>query len=730
MRLTAELAFTQLKEKRKRTILTLLGIVLSVAMITAVFGFVASGRDAMYDVVLSQGNYHIGYIGVTPEDADILATAPEFESSYTEKNNIGNFGFYARLKAPTGDDWQTLYDIAERYGIEDFSAIVNRDLLALEGYVPDAYTTSLFVMAGILSFIIISSSIIVISNAFRVSAAERTRQFGILKSVGATSKQIRASVIYEGMFLAIIGIPIGLIVGLGIEYVGVLLADYFLVDLNRINDMKINLEFSAPWWALAFAIALAFVTIFLSAYFPARKAAKISAIDAIRGTGTIKLKHKKVRSSFIIRKIFGVEGELAAKSMKRSSKSHRATVLALSSSVILFLVGNSFGESMITGVGAVRPNIKTTVETYVNSHSPLHSIMTTEKAREITQQFRDYDKSAEIVMIGENLMFYNTKGFSGGNKKYLSEMGKKTFDSGGSDTWISFIVLDDDFYKEICKKAGAKEGENIILNQVNLIVDGKHSLFSPFVDDIKELTIRGYKNVKDGSDYLFEPEEEDEIIKIGGTLNKLPSELIWMTDTTIVYIVTPNSEMTNVRWLVNVKDAAGFAKFSKEILDNNITDGPIGGVAYNSEDIKAMTAARQGFANLIMVFIYGFIAMLTLIGFTNVVSTISTNINLRKREFAVLMSMGMTQKGINKMLNFESIIYGIRSIFFGLIIGLLFSYVIYKSMTDIVFYPYNFPIIPVLIAVVAVLVVTFTTMRFATSKIKKSNIIESIRQSE
>ncbi|MDR2770751.1 MAG: FtsX-like permease family protein, partial [Clostridiales Family XIII bacterium] len=166
MKLTARLAYSQLKINRKRTIWTLAGIALSAAMLTAVCGFVASARLA----------------------------------------------------------------VKTAFGIDSYSA---------------ALTAAMTALGLLLGAIIVFASVIVASNAFRVSAGERTRQFGILKSVGATKRQIAQMIVYEGMFLSAIAIPVGWVLGLFVEFAGTLVVTDLLNMLNR--DGALTVEMSMPF---------------------------------------------------------------------------------------------------------------------------------------------------------------------------------------------------------------------------------------------------------------------------------------------------------------------------------------------------------------------------------------------------------------------------------------------------------------------------------------------------
>ena len=292
MKLTRKLAHSQIKTNRSRTFWTLAGIALSTAMITAVFGFAASG-DAMF------------------------------------REHIGDNEFYLNM-----------------------------------------YTSMLYGISMVFVSIIVIASVIVVSNSFRVSAAERTTQFGILKSVGATKKQIAETILYEGVYLCLIGIPVGIVLGLLVNLAGVHIVDHFLAGVNALSADILRLDFVVAWQAIALSIIFSFATVCLSAWLPARKAAKISAIDAIRGAGDVKIETKKLRASWLVKKLFGFEGLLASKSLKRSRRNFRATVVSLTVSIVLFIVVGMFGVMMRTLTTVFFPGVEANAvaEFYTHNH--------------------------------------------------------------------------------------------------------------------------------------------------------------------------------------------------------------------------------------------------------------------------------------------------------------------------------------------------------------------------
>jgi putative ABC transport system permease protein len=200
---------------------------------------------------------------------------------------------------------------------------------------------------------------VIASNAFRVSAGERTKQFGLLKSIGATSKQITAAVVSEGIYLCLAGIPLGLLLGNIIHLIGAGIVETLFREVNASgmvnNDVGLHLSYVFSWEATVLATLVSFLTVLVSAWLPARKVAKIPALDAIRQSGETAPADKPVKVSSFTRLLFGCEGVLAAKYVKRSRRNYRATVTALCVSIILFMVGSFFASGMEASMRTAMP---------------------------------------------------------------------------------------------------------------------------------------------------------------------------------------------------------------------------------------------------------------------------------------------------------------------------------------------------------------------------------------
>ena len=272
-----------------------------------------------------------------------ILSAEENEKSVTADATIKNSqtaNFYVTLKNPKEYE-NVINQIKNTMEAETDSEIevyINEDLLRFEGVLSESTLGVLYGIASVIIVIIIVSSVFVIRNSFSISVSEKTKQYGMLASVGATKKQIKRSVLLEGLYIGIVAIPLGIL--LGIVAIIILL---WIVNL-LIGDMMEGTEFvyNVPGMAILISVVISGITIFLSCLIPAIKASKIPPIEAIRGTDDIKIKTRKIKTSKLTKKLFGIGGVIASKNLKRNRKKYRTTVVSLVVSISIFIALSSF----------------------------------------------------------------------------------------------------------------------------------------------------------------------------------------------------------------------------------------------------------------------------------------------------------------------------------------------------------------------------------------------------
>ncbi len=630
--ITASLALSQLKQNRKRTLITVIGIVLSVAMITAVFGFAASGIEALRDLV---GDEHV-----------------------------------------------------------------------------HSYSSIFIWMSAIFGSIVIIASIIVISNAFRISATERLRQFGILKSTGATRRQILKIVLHEGVLLSLIAIPAGLVVGLLVEWLGTSIGDTLLEPMNKLlnNEAVIHMQFIFHLPSVLLAMCLSFATIMLSAFFPARTAAKVPAMEAIRLTREFTTKGHKARRHRLAQLLFGFEGTLAAKSIRRSKRTYRAMVTALTISIVLFLVCGSLNTQMTMTMNQTYMNIDATSLMYLNAGKqvPMPQLDT------LTEKFASYPDTELFT-----LQYDSRYTMSADDPSINSAL--QTVDSEGNrqDVQVSLITIDPTHYTELCKRAGVPVGSNILINSAQQTQNGKSIEFQPLQFTGQTLTLRN-------QDETFSVPLDGQLIS-----TQVPQE-IFNSSAAPVKIITADATAIQALWFATSLDPEGFTQYAADQLSAyvNADTAQTAHYSYSAEDMTAVTAMTRSLTKLITIFLYGFVGMLSLIGLTSVLSAISANVQLRAREFAVLKSVGMTERGLRRMLALESVMSAMKSLLYGLPLGSLAMYLIYVAITQQDAFQFIFPWTLLLEAVAGVFVIALITTQYAASKLRGGSIVETIRMGE
>ena len=575
----------------------------------------------------------------------------------------------------------------------------NSSLIDYEGGVSDTTMASLYSVGAVVIVIIILSSVFVIRNSFSISVSEKTKQYGMLSSIGATKKQIKKSVLYEGFYIGIIGIPLGILCGMLavvilLQVVNVLLGD----SLNE------KCVFSIPILAIIASIVISAITIYLSCILPARRASKISPIEAIRGNDDIKIKAKKVKTSKITKKLFGIGGVIASKNLKRNKKKYRTTVISLVVSISIFISLSSFLDYGGKIVNVYYKDLGYDISVYDGT-------------------VENYNEITKLDNVEEYSYSYMTEGSVDINK-YGSEFGKKRIAKDGEETnSITIILINNDYFKKFIEHLGIQSTNYkdiaILEDDAYEYIDEKtvfENYYSLKTGDSIEVTLTngekrtvkiskktderpmGYKNVYSNGGYLFVSEDfiqdksDEKSFHMGSLVIKSqnPDEL--------------ENEINNLKKTNNL--------YSKLYI-NNISK-------YVEENKKIIL--------LISIFLYGFIAVITLIGVTNIFNTITTNMILRSKEFANLKSVGMTTKEFNRMIRLESILYGLKSLLIGIPLGLIGSYCIYNGIAKGLDFGYILPLKSIIIAIIFVFIIVGLTMKYSLNKINKQNIIETIRE--
>lgn len=610
-----------------------------------------------------------------------------------EENSIGKYNVAVVYK-DVKETYENTAKIEKVLQIEEQNENIeldyNSNVLRWSGVSKNDNTNAMiFSVSAIILGIIIFTAIWVIKNSFQMMVMEKNKQYGMLASIGATSKQIKRNILYEGVLMGMIGIPIGIL--------GAMLAVYLLIlflNMQIANYMQTQFYFYFPILTISIGTFLSLFTIYLSCILPARKASKISPIEAIRQTKDIKIKANQIRMPKIIKKVFKVGGEISYKNLKRSKKKYRATILSIIISIIIFIaissitryalkLGNIYYETrgynlLVSGEKEIYDQILKldNIESYA-MHKTIY-IQTEEK--DINENMIQYSGSNDGLVMGI---------VSVGEEEYerlIKKIGITPEEANkGAILYDKINAYNNDKY-EIIRATNLKEKDTMIAE----IIKDKTKVEIPIISVNPEYPM----GIGENSHKLVVSEKYFKKLQKDYQLGSL-------------YIKTNNiDELT-------------------QQIDNILKANPNNTTDYTNYDIIEREA--KSMETTLYVFLYGFIIVITIIGMTNIFNTITTNMLLRSKEFANLKSIGMTQKEFNKMIRLESIFYGAKSLLIGIPLGMLVSYYIYKAFGNSIEMGYEIPVMPIVLSIIFVFLIVWTTMQYALKKINKQNIIETIR---
>ena len=592
---------------------------------------------------------------------------------------------------------------AEAFGNAKYSFSENDGLLRWENLEFNESTTNTLYAVSAVVIVIIVTSVFCIKNSFEISITEKTRQYGMLASVGATSKQIKKNVLYEGLILGIIGIPVGILSGLVAIFILLKVISNILKDFSGIEFI-----YATSFLAIAISIVLASITIYLSARKSAKKASKISPIEAIRNTDDIKIKAKKLRSPKIIKRLFGVGGDILYKNLKRNRKKYRTTVISIIVSVLIFIAMSAFVQYAFDATSVYYKNYDYNL--VINaSESDINQLL--EIAKNDTVKKYSIARQLVLDVSGKELTNHYT------NEKKSADEGIGVINPDNEKDCITIVAVGKEEYMRFLNKNGLRYEDvkdKVILNDsAKTYIDSKKA-YSMY-------RIYDYKKDNHISANIDDKSIDLEIVAIVdsvpmGLQNDYYSNGMFIVSDEFLDKYKTKDDM-NVSLYVDSSAPSELEEIAKKSS----------GVKY-VENIETMAKTQSAIWLVISIFLYGFIAVISLIGITNIFNTITTNMELRQKEFANLKSIGMTKKEFNRMIRLESVLYGGKALIIGIPIGIGLSYLLFKSFGIGYEMTYELPLKAIGISIIAVVVLIWVIMRFSLKKINKQNIIETIRK--
>ena len=608
----------------------------------------------------------------------------------------------------TGRDATKSGELQEKFAKErkkaKYQFTSRRYLISLE---TDKRGTSFFglkYVAAIAIGIIIFTSVFCIKNSFDISITEKNKQYGMLRSIGATKKQVRKNVLFEATILALIGIPLGIFLGYFASFILVKISNIFLKELIVTeNEINFELVFDLNWMSAAISALLGMVTIYLSSLRIARKASKVSPINSIRNSADIKIKAKKLKVPKIIKSIFKVGGEISYKNIKRNKKRYRVTIISIVLSIMVYISLTTFMQMMLKqiqlAVGKVDYDIACDI--YKENDEEIKILNNIAKT---TEGVTDY------TLLQTNLGKYD--------KEFLNKEIKQISESYPENGTISIISVGDIEYNKYIKSLGLNY--NDVKDKAILIDTISTATIDASKKPVREIRML---NLKENDKFDVKDDKGEKLtFEIGKITKKRP--FATNEEMSIPYKILVLSDEYYNKTFKDEKRYSAYYKVKdaskvKNQIEESLKDYKQKGIT----NVQETYNDGKHLITLVGIFLYGFIIIIILIGVTNIVNTITTSMELRKQEFAILRSVGMTNKEFNRMIRLETLFIGIKSLFFGISLGTAISYGIYQAGNM----PFEIPLKPILYSAIAVIVLIASIMQYSLIKIKKQNTIETIR---
>ena len=677
----------------------------------------------------------------TADDGTFILTAEQLEqavgyqfklvgiisdSSRSYSSAINAYTFYDSSQAAHYDPMvsikltplrqSTLVAMTEAFkNSENMSMTVNNQLLRYYGMIGNQEIfTTLAGLIAIIVMIVMVASIALIYNSFSISLSQRTRQLGMLSSVGATKAQKRSNVFLEAFYLSMLAIPVGILFGI----IGISLTLTFVEPLFRsFVTTSATLKLVVWWQLLLVATVVSILTIALSVWIPALRASRISIMDSLMQRKDVKISARSIKTPRWIRWIFGLEGDLALKNLKRSKKKFRSTVISLTVSIVLFVSVNYFMSSLFGLAKVEYANINYDLQVHLLDTSVESALTRIEKLR--SSEYADRFQSSSIISaqapysdipiapITSQLL---EEGFLGQSlelpiivldnvsfENYLEQInGDRSVFTGDSNNVIALNIAKDSYNNK------RYTGKVLEENPFTADVEVRHSESGEVISN-SQLNIVAFTD-KAPMGYSFSMFFRVILITNQESVASLLDNDILRYD---IYIGTKNDQLNEV-------EIREYLNYSDEILFY----------------INNMKSGYRNISNTIMVmevFVYGFIILISLISVMNIINTISTNVQLRRKEFAMLRSVGMTPQSFDKMIRFESVFYGLSSLMFGFPISFLVIALINQTLSDGFIVDVQIPYGSFVFVILVIFTLVFITMSYSVARIRSDNIVDTLK---
>ncbi|BBI30780.1 ABC transporter permease [Cohnella abietis] len=849
MRSYGAMAGRYLKQQRRKSILTIVGIILSVALISALGTMGQALKDnALLNTKYESGSFHIGYNEPTPDLYKTLnkhmlvdqigvlnwVLTTELQDSYSVEVITADKAAFDLLpihlqegRLPTSVDeiiieqWMMInlpgkpklnetttltgpdginhsYQVvgilknqklsqvrgsARAYSLIDPAKIVidsnaqlfltlksgvdisshldefkklnekmftNFRLLALMGESSDSnVNNALSLIFGVLIGLVVLSTVAVIYNAFHIAVLERIRQFGLLRTIGASPAQIRNLVFREATVLSAIGVPLGLLVG----WSGLWLVLWLMTQSGLKVMMMEDFHLTFHWWIMGGSFVIGFLAVYLAAWLPARKASSVSPVEAVKGAGSIvRESYRRLRIPSLLT-LLGIEGQMASNNIRRNRTKFRITTFSIVVSITLFIVFHYFTQQALSITTTTNENDRIAFQI---TKSPLDEgdgsgkrqkatdIVTDEEIQQFSQLpgvrgvygiYKNIDARAFVPDKQFNLDFEN---------KTIYKFDQAEWDNRANRFIYSQLILYDEARFDETKiyiqsgdvdpvKLAASDGVLIVQAVKPVTIKGKRELIPLTRYKVGDKITLDLANTG-----LINPNQIREVT-IAGILTQSPFDSAYQDNSLVIIAAKPTfTKLYEAVPEPEYPDPLGTARYGFEIaLEDGADVNPIRSKleelaranpgSYLIDYATQQKETRQ-FNLQMKIFVYSFLLIIGVIGSLNIVNTVQTNLLLRRREIGLLQAVGMTMGQIRKMASAEGIWFGIIGSFWGIILGVGLSYFLFTQLSNFQGFPFEFPWGAALIACGAAILVGLISVQGPLRRMEKANLLEELRE--
>ena len=587
--------------------------------------------------------------------------------------------------------------------------------------------------------IVCFSLILVIHNSFAVSMNGRVRQFGIFSSIGAAPGQILVCLVQEALFLSAAPIMAGTILGIAFSFGTVWGMSAFAANIAGGRRMP----FSCHPLILVLVLFLSILTVFVSAWIPARKLSRLTPLESIRSTDELQLKKRKLglplkKHSPILSALFGMEGEMAGNALKAQKKALRTTSLSLTLAFFGFMTMQCFWT--LSGIS--------TNHTYFEKYQDAWDVMVTVKDTRI-EDFALAEELRRLPGVGSSVVYQKADSVcilpQQVQSQELLALGGLTRVSGdlafcGEGSFqieAPIIILDDGSFGEFCGQIGiaSRLDGAIVLNRLWDSVNSnfRYPEYIPYVKEDMDTVVLNNAAEKGGaaSENMVEipvlactkeyPLLREEYGKSGCPLVQFMPMSLWKE---IKGKIGGAGQDTYVRVLAN-------GEAEPDVLD--VLEDEITRMLSPKYEMETENRIRERENNDKMIAGYelilgGFCVLLATIGITHVFSHTLGFLHQRKREFARYMSVGLTPEGIRKMFCIEALVIAGRPVLVTLALTIVaVAFMIKASYLDPVEFIKVAPVVPILVFVLSVFAFIALAYYLGGKKILKVTLADVLR---